>query len=391
MFDIAPAARALGTETAFDVLARAQALAATGRDIVNLGIGQPDFKTAEHIVDAAVKALRDGHHGYTPAPGIPALREAVVADIERRHDLTVDPDRVVVVPGGKVTIWFSCLMFGRPGVEIMYPDPGFPIYRSAAAFTGATPVPLPLHEQDGFALRAETVAERLTPRTRLLILNSPGNPTGGVMAAEEIAKLADLLADHPDVTVLSDEIYGQMTYGNVGNHSLLSEPAIADRVILLDGWSKTYAMTGWRLGYGIWPADLVEPAIRMAVNSHSCVSTASQFAGLAALTGPQDAVAAMMNVFDARRHQVVDGLNALPGFRCAVPHGAFYAFPQVAGTGLDAGVLQRRLLDEAGVALVPGSSFGDHATDCVRLSYAAASDRIDEGLNRIRAFLHNAD
>ena len=219
MFDIAPAARSLGTETAFDVLARAQALAAAGRDIVNLGIGQPDFKTADHIVEAAVKALRDGHHGYTPAPGIPALREAVAADVEQRQGLSVDPDRVVIVPGGKVTIWFACLMFGRPGVEIMYPDPGFPIYRSAAAFTGATPVPLPLYESDGFALRAETVAERLTPRTRLLIVNSPGNPTGGVMPADEIAKLAELLADHPNVAILSDEIYGQMTYGDVGHHS----------------------------------------------------------------------------------------------------------------------------------------------------------------------------
>ena len=387
MLDITPACLGLGTETAFDVLARAQALAAEGRDIVNLGIGQPDFRTADHIVEAAVKALHDGHHGYTPAPGLPALRAAVADDIARRLGVTIDPNRVVAVPGGKVTMWFAALMFGRPGVEILYPDPGFPIYRSSIAFTGATPVPVPLDEADGFALRAEAVASRLTPRSRLLILNSPGNPTGGVMARAEVDKLVSILADHPGVAVMSDEIYGQMVYGDGEHVSLLTYPDLADRLILLDGWSKTYAMTGWRLGYGIWPPSLVEPATRLAINSHSCVNAAAQFAGIAALEGPQQAVTDMVAAFDARRRLVVDGLNALPGFRCAEPLGAFYAFPNITETGLLAGALQSRLLEDTGVALIPGTSFGDHGAGFVRVSYAASTEQLRDALARIGAWL----
>ena len=390
MLDITPAARALGTETAFDVLARANALAAQGRSIVNLGIGQPDFRTADHIVEAAVRALRDGHHGYTPAPGVPALRAAVAADLHRRLGVTVEPDRIVVVPGAKVTIWFACLVLGRPGVEIVYPDPGFPIYRSAAAFTGATPVPMVLEERDGFAMTADGLAAALSPRTRLVILNTPSNPLGAVTPAAEMTRIAELLADRPDVAILSDEIYGQMTYGEARHASLLGRPEIADRLILLDGWSKTYAMTGWRLGYGVWPSNLVEPVTRLAINSHSCVNAPSQFAAIAALEGPQDAVGTMVAAFAARRRRVIGRLNALPGIRCPEAEGAFYAFPNVADTGLDARTLQDRLLQDVGVALIAGTSFGDAGEGYLRLSYAADMAALDDGIDRLASFLQTA-
>ncbi|MCA8907841.1 MAG: pyridoxal phosphate-dependent aminotransferase [Rhodospirillaceae bacterium] len=387
MLDLAPTARSLGTETAFDVLARANALAAEGRSIVNLGIGQPDFRTADHIVEAAIKALRDGHHGYTPAPGILPLRAAVAADLHRRLGLEVDPGRIVCVPGGKVTIWFACLALGHPGVEIVYPDPGFPIYRSAAAFTGATAVPMVLREEDGFAMTADGLARVMSDKTRLVILNTPSNPLGALTPAEELARIARLLADYPKAAILSDEIYGQMTYGGAAHVSLLSFPEVADRVILLDGWSKTYAMTGWRLGYAVWPQELVEAAIRLCVNSHSCVNAPTQFAGIAALEGPQDAVATMVAAFAERRRMVLDRLNALPGVHCPEPHGAFYAFPNVTGTGIDAGVLQDRLLTEAGVALISGTSFGAAGAGYLRLSYAADLAALEDGIGRMAAFL----
>ncbi len=269
----------LGTETAFEVLARAKALEAAGRSIINLGIGQPDFPTPEHIVEAGVKALRDGHHGYTPANGIPALREAIAASLERRHGAQVDPATVLVVPGGKVTMFFAILMFGEPGAEIIFPDPGFPIYESVIRFSGATAVPLPLTEARGFAFAADDVLSRITPRTRLLILNSPANPTGGVVPRAEIDRLAAGLELYPHVAILSDEIYGEMLYDGAEHVSLLTYPTLRDRLILLDGFSKTYAMTGWRLGYGGWPKHLIAAAERLAINSHSCVNAAAQYAG----------------------------------------------------------------------------------------------------------------
>jgi len=280
----------LGTETAFEVLARAKALEAQGRSIINLGIGQPDFATPPHIVEAGRKALADGHHGYTPANGILPLREAVAMDLHRRHRVTVSPDNVLVVPGGKVTMFFAILMFGEAGAEIMYPNPGFPIYESVIRFSGATPVPMPLHESKGFSFSAEEVLAQLTPRTRLIILNSPANPTGGVVPRAEIERLVAGLERFPDVAIMSDEIYSCMVYDGAEHVSLLSYPSIRDRLILLDGWSKTYAMTGWRLGYSVWPDKLIADATRLAINCHSCVNASAQFAGLAALTGPQDAV-----------------------------------------------------------------------------------------------------
>ncbi len=377
----------LGTETAFEVLARAKALEAEGREIINLGIGQPDFLTPAHIVEAGMKALADGHHGYTPANGIPALRQAVARDLEHRHGTAVDPDLVLVVPGGKVTMFFAILMFGEPGAEILYPNPGFPIYESVIRFSGATPVPMALHESTGFAVDAEAVLARVGPATRLMILNSPANPTGGTVARDQMDRLVEGLARHPQVAVLSDEIYSRMLYDGREHVSLLTYPRLRDRLILLDGWSKTYAMTGWRLGYGVWPKSLIEAATRLAINCHSCVNAAAQYAGIAALTGPQDRVDEMVAAFAERRRVIVGELNQTAGFRCIEPGGAFYAFPNIEGTGLGAQELQTRLLDEAGVAVVAGTSFGAHGEGYLRFSYANSVENIREAMRRIRACL----
>jgi len=377
----------IGEENAFAVLARAMALAAQGRDIINLGIGQPDFPTPPHIVEAAVKALRDGHHGYTPATGILPLREAVAADLHKRFDVEVSPDLVMIVPGGKVTMFMAILMFGEPGAEILYPDPGFPIYRSMIEFTGAVPVPVPIREENNFAFSAEETLRLITPKTRLLILNSPANPTGGVTPKAEVDKLVAGLEKHPDVAVMSDEIYDQMTYDGEAHVCLLSYPSLRERLILLNGWSKTYAMTGWRLGYSVWPQKLYDYARKLAVNSYSCVNAPAQFAGLAALKGPRDDVAKMVAAFDARRKVVVEGLNKLSGVSCATPKGAFYAFPNVKRTGWKAKALASALLDEAGVAIVGGPDFGILAEGYVRLSYANSTPNILKALERMGEFL----
>src|SRR5262249_11943588 len=319
---IAPFDR-IGEENAFAVLARANALAAQGRNIINLGIGQPDFRTPDFIVEAAVKALRDGHHGYTPANGIPPLREAVAADLAKRFKVEASPDSVMIMPGGKPTMFMSILMFGEPGVEIMYPDPGFPIYRSMIEFTGARPVPVPVREENGFAFSADETLKLITPRTRLLIVNSPANPTGGGTPETGIEQPVTGLDIWPDVAIMSDEIYDHMVYDGETHVCLLSYQSIRNRLILLNGWSKTYAMTGWRLGYAVWPGELYDYARKLAVNLHSCVNASAQYAGLAALKGPQDEVHEMVAEFDKRRKVVVKGLNKLPGVSCATPKGAF--------------------------------------------------------------------
>ena len=377
----------MGEENAFAVLARATDLARQGRDIINLGIGQPDFSTPANVVEAAVKALRDGHHGYTPATGILPLREALAADLRRRFDVSVSPDNLVVVPGGKVTMFAAILMFGEPGVEIVYPDPGFPIYRSMIEFTGATPVPLPMREANGFAFSAEEALALLGPRTRLVILNSPANPTGGVTPKAEIDALVAGLDRFPQVAILSDEIYGQMTYDGLAHTSLLTYPSIRDRLIMLDGWSKTYAMTGWRMGYAVWPDALVDKVRKLAVNCWSCVNAPAQWAGIEALTCPQDAVRAMVAEFDRRRRVVVEGLNAVAGVSCATPKGAFYAFPNISGTGWRAKPLATALLEQAGVATIGGPDFGIHGEGYIRLSYANSVQNIEIALDRIGRFL----
>src|SRR5581483_10521507 len=337
----------IGEENAFAVLARATQLAAQGRDIINLGIGQPDFRTPDHIVEAAIKALRDGHHGYTPANGILPLREAVAADLHRRYGAKVSPDEVMIMPGGKPTMFMSILMFGQPGVEIMYPDPGFPIYRSMIEYTGATPVPIPIREENGFAFSAE------------------------------------------ETLGLIDEIYDQLIYDGQAHVTLLNYPSLRDRLILLNGWSKTYAMTGWRLGYAIFPGKLYEYARKLAVNLHSCVNASAQYAGLAALTGPQDAVHKMVAEFDRRRKVVVEGLNKLPGISCATPKGAFYAFPNVKRTGWKAKALATSLLEDSGVAIIGGPDFGVLGEGYMRLSYANSTENILRALDRMREFLTN--
>ena len=377
----------IGEENAFAVLARANALAAQGRDIISLGIGQPDFRTPDFIVEAAVKALRDGHHGYTAANGIPALREAVAADLNKRFKVEVSPDSVMIMPGGKPTMFMSILMFGEPGAEIMYPDPGFPIYRSMIEFTGATPIPVPIREENGFAFSAEETLKLITPKTRLIIVNSPANPTGGVTPKSEVDKLVAGLEKWPDVAIMSDEIYDHMVYDGETHVCLLSYPSIRDRLILLNGWSKTYAMTGWRLGYAIFPGKLYDYARKLAVNLHSCVNASAQYAGLAALTGPQDEAEKMIAEFDRRRKVVVEGLNKLPGVSCVTPKGAFYAFPNIKGTGWKAKDLATTLLNDTGVVTIGGPDFGILGEGYLRLSYANSTENILKALDRMGDFL----
>jgi aspartate/methionine/tyrosine aminotransferase len=377
----------IGEENAFAVLARATALMRAGKDVINLGIGQPDFATPENITEAAIKAIRDGHHGYTPANGILPLREAVAADLDRRFKVSVSPEEVMIVPGGKVTMFMAILMFGEPGAEILYPDPGFPIYRSMIEYTGATPIPVPIREENGFAFSADELLSLITPKTRLVIVNSPANPTGGVTPKAEIDKLVKGMERFPDVAIMSDEIYDQMVYDGEEHVCLLSYPSIRDRTILLNGWSKTYAMTGWRLGYSVWPGKLYDYARKLAVNSFSCVNAPSQYAALEALTGPQDAVARMVAEFDARRKLVVEGLNKLPGVSCIVPKGAFYAFPNIKETGWKAKPLASALLEDAGVATIGGPDFGIHGEGYIRLSYANSAENILKALDRMKGFL----
>ena len=377
----------IGEENAFAVLARASALAAEGMDVINLGIGQPDFPTPDNIVEAGMKAMRDGHHGYTPATGILPLREAVSGDLHRRFGAEVSPENVLIVPGGKVTMFAAILMFGEPGTEILYPDPGFPIYRSMIEYTGATPVPIPIREENGFAFSAEETLALLNSKTRLVIINSPANPCGGVTPKTEIDTLVAGLAAHPDIAIMSDEIYDQMLYDGETHVSLLSYPEIRDRLILLNGWSKTYAMTGWRLGYSVWPSDLYDMARKLAVNAWSCVNAPAQFAAIEALTGPQDAVGMMLAEFDVRRRLVVDLLNDLPGVSCITPKGAFYAFPNITATGWKAKELASALLEETGVATIGGPDFGILGEGYIRLSYANSQENISIALGRMADFL----
>ena len=377
----------LGTETAFEVLARANALEAEGRQIINLGIGQPDFKTPGHIVEAAIKALKDGHHGYTPASGIPSLRQAISDDLENRHGVEIEPNRILAVPGGKVTMFLAMMLYGEAGCEILYPNPGFPIYESTIRFSGAKPVPIPLREENGFAFSAEEVLSKINEKTRLIILNSPANPTGGVVPRVEFDSLIEGLERWPNVTIMSDEIYGQMLYDNQEHISLLKYAEISDRLILLDGWSKTYAMTGWRLGYSVWPKTLVSHAEKLCVNIHSCVNASAQFAGIAALKGDQSPVKKMVSAFDERRAVIVDQLNQLPGFNCIQPGGAFYTFPNIKETGMTSDELQKKLLEEAGVAVISGTSFGEYGEGYLRFSYANSTDNILKAVASIKSCL----
>jgi aspartate/methionine/tyrosine aminotransferase len=380
----------LGTETAFEVFAKAKALEAQGRDVVHLHIGAPDFETPAHIVEAGIRALRDGYHKYTPAKGLLELREAVCADILRRRGAEVHPDDVLIAPGGKPTMFYAMLMFGEPGAEILYPNPGFPIYESMIKWSGATPVPIELREDEGFGFDAEKVLAKITPATRLLIVNTPANPTGGIVQRAQLDALVAGLERHPHVCVLCDEIYSRQLYDGEEHVSILQYPELRERAILLDGWSKTYAMTGWRLGYGVWPRDLVAHAERIQINSVSCANAATQVAAIAALEGPQDAVDTMLAAFDERRKIIHAELNDIPGFSCVMPKGAFYAFPNTRGTGISSRELERRFLNDAGVACLSGASFGASGEGYMRFSYANSVANIREGLRRVRDCLQPA-
>lgn len=371
----------LGTETAFTVLARAKALEAEGRDIVHLEIGEPDFDTPRNIIDAGVNALQTGHTHYTPAPGIPPLREAIARHISETRSLDYGPENVVVVPGGKPIIFFPILALIESGDEVVLPNPSFPIYESMVNFMGAKPVFVQLREEEGFGFDLDMFADSLSDRTRLVILNSPSNPTGGVLASEQLKTIADLLRDRPDIMILSDEIYSRILYGRE-HESIACEPDMKDRTIILDGYSKTYAMTGWRLGYGVMNPELAAAVTQLQINATSCVNAATQVAGVEALTGPQDEVEAMVAEFQARRDLIVDGLNAIPGVSCQLPEGAFYVFPNVTGLGIDQDVLADRLLSEGGVATLPGTAFGEYGKGYLRMSYANSQDNIRKALDR---------
>jgi aspartate/methionine/tyrosine aminotransferase len=375
----------LGTETAFEVLARARQLEAEGREIVHLEIGEPDFPTPAHIVEAGVRALRDGHTHYCPAPGLAQVREACAAHLSSHRGLEIDPARVLLAPGAKPFLFFGVLATCEPGDEVVYPNPGFPIYESVIRWAGATPVPLPLTEETGFAFTAAELEERLTPRTKLVILNSPGNPTGGIVERELNAEIARVLAGHR-CWILSDEVYSELLY-DAAHDTIAAHEGLLDRTILVDGFSKTYAMTGWRLGYACLPHALVEPVTRLLINSVSCTPPAVQLAGLAALAGPREEVDAMRAEFRVRRDAIVAGLDELPGVSCAVPRGAFYAFPNVVATGLGSKQLADRLLDEAGVAVLSGTAFGAYGEGYLRLSYANTLENIGRALDAMRDLL----
>jgi len=379
--ELASRMRRLGTETAFEVLVRAQALEAQGRDVVHLEIGEPDFDTPENIVKAGADALKDGWTHYGPAAGLPDLKEAIATYINRSRSTSFDASQVVVTPGGKPIMFFVILALLEQGDEAIYPDPGFPIYRSMIDFSGAKAVPSPLREENQFRLDVDELASLINDKTKLLIINSPANPTGGVLERADLEAIAELAVKH-DVTVLSDEIYSELLYE--GEHiSIATMPGMADRTIILDGFSKTYAMTGWRLGYGVFPRDLVAPISRLMVNSVSCTSMAVQRAGLEALTGPQDKVVEFREAFRRRRDLIVSGLNAIPGVSALEPKGAFYAFPNITGTGKSSREFADLLLEEYGVAALAGTSFGDAGEGYLRLSYATSEDNIQKALDRI--------
>jgi len=372
----------IGVESAFDVLVRARALEAQGRSVIHLEIGEPDFPTPPHVVEAAKTALDQGWTHYGPTQGQPELREAIAAHISRTRGISVGPQHVSVVPGGKPIIFFPMLALLEPGDEVIYPNPGFPIYESMIRFCGATPVPLPLEEKRGFSFDLNRFASLLNERTKMVVLNSPQNPTGGVIPPEDLKAIAGQLRER-DIMVLSDEIYSEIYYGEPPV-SITQFPGMLEKTIILDGFSKTYAMTGWRMGYGVMPEWLVDAVNKLMVNSNSCTASFTQRAGIAALTGPRACVDEMVAEFRRRRDIVVAGLNRIPGFRCPVPGGAFYAFPNVAGTGMGSKELADFLLYEAGVAGLNGGSFGEYGEGYIRFSYANSQENLREAIARIQ-------
>lgn len=372
----------LGTETAFEVLVKARALEAKGRDVVHLEVGEPDFPTPQNIVEAGIRALRDGKTKYTPSAGIPELRQAIAQHVSATRGIPVSPDQVVVTPGAKPIMFFSILALVEPGDEVLYPVPGFPIYESMINYANGVPVPYHLREENNFRFDPDEFRAKANAKTKLIILNTPHNPTGGVFERADLKVVAEV-AQKYDITVFTDEIYWRVLYDGTFA-SLLTIPGMPERTILLDGFSKTYAMTGWRLGYGVMPLEIVPHITRLQTNSNSCVAGFTQYAGIEALTGPQESVGKMVAAFKERRDVIVDGLNAVPGFKCQKPRGAFYAFPNIKDTGWDSHKMADYILNEAGVACVGGNAFGDKTGNYVRFSYANSLENIKKALTRIR-------
>jgi aspartate aminotransferase len=389
-FPLADRMSRLGTESAFEVLARARAMEAAGAEVIHLEIGEPDFPTASHIVEGAVEALRAGQTHYVPAPGIPLLREAVAAFLDGTGRMPgVAPDRVIVTPGAKPIMFFTIMALCGEGDEVLYPDPSFPMYESITAFAGAVPVPIPLREGNEFRIDTEELERLVTERSKLLIINSPHNPCGSSLTREDCEAIADIAQRH-DLIVLTDEVYWAIRYGHERHASVLDVDGMADRTILLDGWSKTFAMTGWRLGFGVFPPALVEPVTRLVINSVSCTSAFSQYAAIAALQGPWEPVEQMVAEFRRRRDVIVAGLNDIPGISCLEPQGAFYVFPNVTGTGLTSAQLAAQLLSDAGVAALSGTAFGRYGEGFLRFSYANSVENIQAALEIIKAQLAQA-
>ncbi len=384
---IAKGVSRLGTEAVYNIFAKTKNLIKQGKEIIDLSLGQSDFKSPQHAVDAAIKALKDGHHGYTLPNGIIECREAVSRKIKSLYKANIDPEKIVIMPGGKPTMHYAISFFGETGAEIVYPDPGFPIYQSMINFTGAKAVPYNMIENKDFSINPDKILSLINERTRLLILNNPHNPTGGFTEKNIIDKLVNGLKKFPNLVILSDEVYDRLIFSNKEIPTLLNYPDIYDRLIILNGWSKTYAMTGWRLGWSVWPEQLVEHVFKFCVNSHSCVNTPAQYGAIAALEGSEDHLNNMMKEFSIRRKLIVDGLKSLKGVECNLPGGSFFVFPNVKGTGMNGEEFTKRCLDDAGVAMIPGTAFGKFATDNVRFNFATSRENISKAIEKIDKIL----
>ena len=384
---IAKSVNRLGTEAVYNIFAKTKKLIKEGKEVIDLSLGQSDFKSPQHAVDAAIKALKDGHHGYTLPNGIIECREAVSKKIKSLYKANIDPERIIIMPGGKPTMNYAISFFGESGAEIIYPDPGFPIYESMINFTGAKAIPYDMTKNKDLSINPDTILSLINEKTRLLILNNPHNPTGGFTEKHVIDKLANGLKKFPDLAILSDEVYDRLIFDEKEIPTLLNYPDLYDRLIVLNGWSKTYAMTGWRLGWSVWPEKLIEHVFKFCVNSHSCVNTPAQYGAIAALNGPENHLNDMMKEFNLRRKLIVDGLRTLKGIECSIPGGSFFIFPNVSKTGMDGENFTKKCLQEAGVAMIPGIAFGKFATDNVRLNFATSRENISRAIEKIDKIL----
>jgi aspartate/methionine/tyrosine aminotransferase len=384
---IAKSVNRLGTEAVYNIFAKTKKLIKQGKEIIDLSLGQSDFKSPKHAVDAAIKALKDGHHGYTLPNGIIECREAVSRKIKSLYKANIDPERIIIMPGGKPTMYYAISFFGEPDAEIIYPDPGFPIYESMINFTGAKAISYNMNENKDFSINPDKIFSLINKKTRLLILNNPHNPTGGFTEKNVIDRLANGLKNFPNLAILSDEVYDRLIFDNKEIPTLLNYPDLYDRLIILNGWSKTYAMTGWRLGWSVWPEQLIEHVFKFCVNSHSCVNAPAQYGAIAALDGPEDHLNNMMIEFTTRRKLIVEGLRSLKGVKCSTPGGSFFAFPNTKGTGLNGEEFTNKCLQEAGVAMIPGTAFGKCAIDNVRFNFATSRENISKAIEKIDKIL----